>query len=397
MNHDGLDPFWAQVIDFLEAAGLSERRIVAPREFGGELALVAAYEDAPALPSLDVLVVHKGRVAELPAALLGDAAGMLPVVYANEVFVVLAPGLPAVAAGSAHLAGWEAALTDALASRGMPAAAPRLQMRLGGRMAAIYLGGGRVLLETAFGRLMLAAGADTSITPHLIRDGWFDYGVTTVLNRLLRPGMTYVDVGANVGAYALIAAEIVGEAGRVVAIEPVPRLAAMLHETLVMNGFGERCRVVREAAGAIRSAIRLFEFATRQGGTSALDHVAAAARRDYGEEVSACEVTCRPLDLILPEAAPGRTDVIKIDVEGFESAVLEGARGVIATMRPSLLIEWHLAFFEGRDGAEALHRLLTHELGYVLHRIEADGDLRPILLDELLRLPHSDLLAVHAC
>lgn len=389
-----MDQYWADVVDHIHAAGLASSPTVAPSGFERRLTLVSTYKNLPAFDQVDVLIVHKGRLSELAGPFLAKAITAFAIVFANEVFVVLARGQPAISPDAEHLADWDVVLAQADDGEDSPASSSQLQMQRSNRMPATYLGGGRVLLETAFGHLMLASGMDTSITPHLIRDGWFDYGLTSLLNRSLRPGMTYVDVGANLGTYALIAAAIVGDTGRVIALEPVPRIAGLLNETITMNGFADRCQVLREAAGAVSGLVTIFEFATRQGSNTMLPHIAEEAKRSYGESIASYEVPCRPLDLIVTETDLKQVDFIKIDVEGFEQNVLEGSRNIIMTMRPTLILEWHRSFFNYESNDQrALYHLLTDEFRYALHRVEADGEVNPIDFDDLMRLPHSDILA----
>lgn len=261
-------------------------------------------------------------------------------------------------------------------------------------MTATYVGHGRVLVETAFGHLMLIDGADTSIAPHLIRDGLFDRDVTLALDALVQPGMVCLDVGANFGTYSLIAADNIGPEGRLVAVEPSERLSDLLFENLAMNGFAERCDVLRCAAGPEATTVTLHEFSKRRGGNTLLSHVAEIARTRFGETITTSEVPCRTIDEIVASLALDRVDLIKIDVEGYEREVLNGARTVFDSFRPRLFIEWHNAFFEGQpDTPRALYRLLYEHLNYTLHRVVADGALIETGFDDLLAREHSDIVA----
>lgn len=390
------DPFWQAAAHHATALGVDPGAVFAPAGFEPLLPGCKTAGNAPDPDDLAAVILHKGRLAEVPPNILLLAVDNFPVTFANEVFLVLARSGDPVSADSPHIMTRDALLAAALRASHSAAALPSpSSFAKPGRMAATYVGAGRVLLETAFGHLMLVDGADTGIAPHLIRDGWFDRNLTLMLGSILQPGMTFIDIGANFGTYTLVAAARVGELGRVIAIEPAPAIAGLLFENVTMNGFAERCDVLRHAVGARNGTETLYEFATRQGSNTMFQHIAAAARADYGETITGREVDCRTLDAIVADLAVERIDCIKIDVEGFEHQVLLGARETLLQQRPRLILEWHSAFFDGRkEAAHALYDLLTRDLRYGLHRIEADANTREVTLDALMELGHSDLLAV---
>jgi FkbM family methyltransferase len=385
-----VDRFWHAAADHIRALGVEEQRVLAPAGFGALLPRCIGPRDLTASEQIDVLIVDKGRLGEVPPAILLAALDQLAVTFANEVFLVFTRSGDPVAPDNPHAMGREALLAAALHAA---VAAPQPVARPA-RMPATYMGQGRVLLETAFGHLMLANGGDTAIVPHLIRDGWFDGNLTNAIIGALQPGMTFIDIGANFGTYTLIGAHAVGDEGQVIAIEPSPAIAALLRENVIMNGFAERCHVLPCALGDCEGTATLHEFATRQGSNTLLPQIADIARAEYDETITARTVPLRTLDAIIADSAPQRIDLIKIDVEGFEHQVLEGGRQTLARHRPKLIMEWHNGFFAGRpEAARALHELLIGDLGYTLQRIEAGGTTRPVTFDELMVLGHSDCMA----
>jgi len=385
------DPFWRAAADHVAGLGLPAAAVFAPLGFETLLPGCRSLRSPPSERAPEVLVLHKGRLDEVPSAILLPALATLAPSFANEVFMVLARQGEPLAPDSRHVLGREALLAAALAAHERNAAAPAPLAPT--RMAATYMGQGRVLLESAFGHLMLVDGGDTAIVPHLIRHGWFDRNLTNLIGGLLAPGMTFIDIGANFGTYTLFGAGKVGPEGRVIAIEAAPAIAALLFESVAMNGFARHCEVLRCAAGAEAGRVMLHQFASRQGGNTLLPHIADVARDKLGETVVTCEVECRTLDAICSERGLARIDLVKIDVEGFEREVLLGARVALSRYRPKLIVEWHNAFFHGRpEAARALYDLLTAELGYRLHRIEPGATTRPITFEDLQR-GHSDLLA----
>ena len=397
------DPYWRAAAEHVLSLAIDTRKVAAPWEFEPLLPGCVPWSRSPGLDQIDAMIVHKGRLAEVARPLLAQAFESFVASFANEVFVVLSRTGTPVPQDNQHL-NRDALLAQAMrhpevpaAAQGVaPADAPVLPTRQA-RMAATYVGEGRVLIETAFGHLMLVDGRDTAIAPHLIRDGWFDRNVTLALGSHLRPGMVFMDVGANFGTYSLVAAACVGDSGRVIAVEPAPALADLAFENLTMNGFGSRSEVLRYALADSDGTQILYEFRTRQGSNTLHQHVADAAREKYGEAIHTREVPCRTLDGVVRDLALAQIDLVKIDVEGFEYQVLSGAQAMLRENRPKILLEWHSDFFAGRlEDAHALHHMLTEEFAYRLHRIGSEGAMQPVDFDALMDMGHSDVLALPA-
>jgi FkbM family methyltransferase len=383
-----MDQFWHAATDFLNSNGFVGRTVVGPVEMSEIFPIDRAYSNVTVADAnqVDAVVLHKGRYRELDPGFLEAALARLRPGFANEVFVVLTADCPAPDDANPHL-GVIKDIHSWIDSPGSAPTAPRA------RMSATYVGRGQVLAETSLGHLVILAASDRSITPHIIRDGYFDLGMTKFFQRFLRPGMVYVDVGANMGIYALIAASCVGRSGRVVAIEAIPRLAEIVTDNLGMNGFLPISTVLPVAAANMDGEVTIYEFDRIQGHNTLVQDVARMGESAYGEAPKPVQVRARRLADMFAEGLFPAPDVIKIDVEGFELEVVLGARALIVEHRPSLMLEWHPSFMTRAGIAEQLHDMLTAEFGYALYRIEHDGQTRPIEFSELMSLEHSDILA----
>jgi FkbM family methyltransferase len=261
------------------------------------------------------------------------------------------------------------------------------------RMAATYMGNGIALAETIHGDLILPPAGDRALTPHMIRNGYFDLSVTRFLERSLRPGITFVDVGANVGVYALLAARYVGATGRVIAIEALPRLQTILIDSFSMNGFLDRVRVLLFAAADQPGELEFFDFARYDGASTAVARVAQLKEQRLLDTPRRYLVASQPLSTLLREANVTRADLIKIDVEGFEWEVPQGAREFLsAQQRIGLILEWHNEFVPAAR-QERVHAMLVEELLCRIERIEPDGSTAPVDLGALRRAHHADVFA----
>ena len=154
-----------------------------------------------------------------------------------------------------------------------------------------------------------------------------------VLDQMLRPGMIFVDVGANMGLYTLFAARRVGEHGTVLAIEPSTRECGRLLKNVEINSLSN-VRLLQNAVSDSRSDADLLVAEDKWSGHNTLGAFA------YDTPLAAKEtVRTERLDDIVLRAGLSRVDVVKLDVEGAEYLALKGAARIVERFRPLLLLE----------------------------------------------------------
>ncbi len=383
-----MDPYWQAVVDFLVAQGFEDGCVVGPVEMAEFYPVENSYASFTAsdLKSRCALIVHKGRYKEISPELMRKALVRLHPGFANEVFIVLTSDGPVEDPRSPHLGQLEALKQWAASQEPVATLASA-------RMGATYLGRDEVLIETAFGHLMTLIASDRSITPHMIRHGYYDPGLTALLRRLLKPGMAYIDVGANVGVYAVLAAGCVGPTGSVVAVEANPRIALLLEDNLALNGFDTRSRTFKLAASHEDGPMTMYEFARHAGSHTLLATVAAYGVEKHSEAVTPITVPSRRLSELFSEHDIRSADLLKIDIEGFELPALRGAEDFLRMARPTLIVEWSSKMMSVKD-SEDLFAMLSDELGYKVERIVGDGQSVPTSYAELMNTLHSDILCM---
>ncbi|MGY5131135.1 FkbM family methyltransferase [Streptomyces nigrescens] len=181
------------------------------------------------------------------------------------------------------------------------------------------------LVRTRFGAAM-AVDTQDLIQRFVYLFGLWEPHMTHWLQRRLRPGDTYIDVGANVGYFSLLASQLVGEEGRVVAIEASPTFHARVLQHAEINGCSN-LRTVNAAVADERKTVTLI--------LASSSNMGAASIVPYGGPAeSTLDVEAYPLPQVLDADDIAGARVIKIDVEGAEGAVIRGLAPVLDKLRP---------------------------------------------------------------
>jgi FkbM family methyltransferase len=184
----------------------------------------------------------------------------------------------------------------------------------------------------------------------------------------LQPGSVVIDVGANLGEWTVPFARKVGPAGRVLAIEPAPRNAVALESTLAANAL-RHAEIVRCAVGdndgIAQFAVPVVTSARTDTGTARIGPTCAGH--------DALQVPLRSLDSLAAEHNLTRLDLIKVDVEGHERKVLDGAAAILGRYRPVLVVE---TGHEADEDRAAIHDRLTG-FGYRIIGILLDYGMAP--------------------
>ena len=160
--------------------------------------------------------------------------------------------------------------------------------------------------------------------------------VQRAMQQHLRRGMTFYDLGANIGFFSLLAARLVGSSGKIFSFEADPEIATRLRENLVRNNFAHAA-VEEKAVWSEPGKVSFVRVDSNTSPDRGLGQVSTAE----SSSVNTVAVEAISLDqFISTHPAPG---FVKCDVEGAEVAVFQGAERLLHEFRPILLIEVHSA------------------------------------------------------
>lgn len=197
----------------------------------------------------------------------------------------------------------------------------------------------------------------------ILGSGDYEPHVTSVVVNTLKTGDVFLDLGANLGYYSLLAANLVGNSGKVIAIEPGPQNLQLLYASILRNNFSN-ITVYPFAASDDLQIIKLLTIGSNAGVVTPLSphktfHLLAQAIM---------------LDSLLQ--GEQRIDLVKIDVEAHEPFALRGMDELIRKHRPAIITEFHPYIMEANNHIDPENYLKQIEAyGYRLSIIDLSGQI----------------------
>lgn len=188
------------------------------------------------------------------------------------------------------------------------------------------------------------------------------------LSRKLRPGEVFIDVGANIGLWTLVAASVVGRTGRVISFEPNPATHRKLQDNVSLNQRGDIVCPIRAAVSEVAGQVAF---------RCELDHNVSSIASRPGEGV--IEVSAVALDdAVLSVSSVDRIAGMKLDTEGHELSALRGASEILGQSAPWLIVEFNSDLVGSRRLRDwPVYTHLTVR-GYSAFRYGRSGDERAV-------------------
>ncbi|MFC9430077.1 FkbM family methyltransferase [Streptomyces sp. NPDC056987] len=226
----------------------------------------------------------------------------------------------------------------------------------------------RRVVQTRFGA-RFAVDTQDFIQRYLYIFGIWEPHITRWLQSRLKPGDAFVDVGANIGYYSVLASGLVGSTGRVVAIEASPTF----HERVVRHVRLNECRNVRAVNSAVSDSRRAVTFVLASSANMGANSIVPYD----GPAESSFETEAVPLTELLEPDDISRARVIKIDVEGAEGAVVRGMAPLLDRLRPDVEIAVEVAPGRMAQLGDSAEELLTTMRDHGFHTYRIDNDYLP--------------------
>lgn len=218
------------------------------------------------------------------------------------------------------------------------------------------------------------------IDSKVYKDGFFEWRVRVVMNRLVKDGMTCMDIGASMGCYALRMAKMVGDGGKVIAFEPMSYSFRKLWRNATLNP-QLNVKLERLALSNITEKKKIY-----------FKNVFSADDMLRANEDGMEEIQFTTLDRYVEENKINKIDFIKIDVDGYELKILQGAINTIKRFKPIMIVEFGQRYLKkyGDKLGDLVNLLVS--LGYSFFEPEENKKLTKQELLDYCKVETRDIL-----
>jgi len=201
---------------------------------------------------------------------------------------------------------------------------------------------GIILVKNIMGNKMYVHTDDKSIVPYLLLDNAWEKYKTDLFIKEVSRGMIIVDVGANIGYYTLIAANLVGPEGAVYAFEPEPTNYDLLCKNIKVNGYTNITAINKAVSNKTGKAILYYEKERIVNPSFSKSNVLSVGDANKKRNVGALEVETVSMDEYFEKALIdlSNINVIKVDVEGAEGLMIDGSEMILMNDNLTLFLEF---------------------------------------------------------
>lgn len=406
------DQYWLDTLIFLQENlkyGDKGDKILAPIEFSEEVkGVVHSYEC-----SLDEsnqyqwLVIHKGRISELQHQIIYLLVNnqYIPI-FANEVFVILCMTgylkVNKIEENDPHFLALTNQLQQAFLNIKPISKHPIDKKRITNvsdigeltrdelenisfdNCQTAYIGNNTIICRVLGKYIFYCDAEDTNIVPHFALQGYWETWITLVIARVVKKGWNCIDIGANHGYYSVIMADTVSSSGRLVAIEPNPKLAKLLKQTINVNGVDAQTKIIQKAVLDVDAKTVELVLPNGRGlNATVISNITSTDKDNYSFEVET--ITVDSLTADWPSV-----DFIKIDAEGAEEKIWKGMTETIRrNQNISILLEFNCQRYSSpRQFLEGIQAS-----GFKLRYVDVDASIKDLDIEKcLIEKPHEDVM-----
>lgn len=177
-------------------------------------------------------------------------------------------------------------------------------------------------INTEYGSTLYLNEKDLGISRQLYRNGITQPALTKLFKQKVDSGMKIVDIGAHIGYFTILFAQLTGDEGRVDAFEPIMENCDVLQKNVELNGVEKFTNTYNQAIWDT-TGVKKIKIS---------NHQISGSIEDVGRDVEV-----KPLDKVISDGV----DLMKIDVDGGEEKVLEGSKGIINKYHPEIILEYN--------------------------------------------------------
>lgn len=410
------DRNWLEVAELIQAHLKNNDKIVAPIEFKYVINNCFNCLLIDKRANFQWFVLHKGWLDKIDNMLLQRVLNEMNPVHGNSVFITFSDrqDLPAIDRDNIHLAALldqiniqevtdiqsepidrlEAALTklediarsiktekdmfyDIREIGYLSRSVVELSCRKASQSSSV--GDDTLLCRVLTKYFCYVDATDISLTPHLLLNGYWEIWIAQLLSRTIESGWNCIDIGANCGYYTLLMADLVGNSGRVLAVEPNQKLASLVDRSVRVNGFKSYVEVSDKAASnRVGEAIQLC-VPNGLLGDSTIQY--PSKLNSHNSSSQYFPIITTTIDELVNDWS--HVNFIKIDAEGAEWLIWQGMQ---ETLSKNLKLNIILEFTNYRPTYYDPREFITEivKAGFSLNYVDDDSLIKSITFDECL-------------
>lgn len=213
------------------------------------------------------------------------------------------------------------------------------------------------------------------IHDHLANGRLYEPDLATLMLRTLGPGSVFLEIGGHVGTFSMLAGHLIGAEGAVIAIEPNPDNIGHFRRHVTLNEH-ENVHLIEAACCDREGTMEFFTNLDNDGGHALWDVGEHSFNQKSKADPQRTEVKTVTVDGVLAAQDVARVDLIKVDTEGAELSVMQGAERTLRELRPPLIVcEFNRFGLEQMGTSMPELRAFMDDRGYGCYLMNAEGDL----------------------